>query len=38
LTQCREEEQAEELKEFKMWWDLILTMPVGGLTPEHKCA
>ncbi len=21
LTQCQEEEQADQLKEFKMWWD-----------------
>ncbi len=27
LVQCQEEEQAEQLKEFKMWWDLIQTMP-----------
>ena len=30
LTQCQEEEQAEQLKEFKMWWDLIRTMPASG--------
>ncbi len=27
LVQCQEEEQAEQLKEFKMWWDLIRTIP-----------
>jgi len=30
LTQCQEEEQAELLKEFKMWWDLIRTMPASS--------
>jgi hypothetical protein len=29
LTQCQEEEQADQLKEFKMWWDLILAMPAS---------
>ena len=23
LTQCQEEEQADQLREFKMWWDLL---------------
>ena len=23
LTQCQEEEEADQLKEFKMWWDLL---------------
>jgi hypothetical protein len=23
LTQCQEEEEADRLKEFKMWWDLL---------------
>lgn len=23
LTQCQEAEEAEQLKEFKMWWDLL---------------
>jgi hypothetical protein len=32
LTQCQEEEQAEQLKDFKMWWDLIRTMPASGNT------
>lgn len=27
LTQCQEEEQADLLKEFKMWWDLVRAMP-----------
>ena len=26
LTQCQEEEQADQLKEFKMWWDLTMAM------------
>ena len=26
LTECQFEEQAEELKEFKMWWDLTMSM------------
>lgn len=25
LVKCQEPEQAEQLKEFKLWWDLILT-------------
>lgn len=25
LVKCQEMEQAEQLKEFKLWWDLILT-------------
>ena len=24
LTQCQEEEEADQIKEFKMWWDLLL--------------
>lgn len=24
LTLCREEEDADQLKEFKLWWDLLL--------------
>lgn len=28
LTQCQEEEQADQLKEFKMWWDLVQTIEV----------
>ena len=30
LTQCRDEEEAEQIKEFKMWWHLLsrsLEMP-----------
>ena len=23
LTQCQETEAAEQLKEFKLWWDLL---------------
>lgn len=23
LSQCQEEEQAEQLKEFKLWWELL---------------
>lgn len=23
LTQCQEAEEAEQLREFKMWWDLL---------------
>ena len=23
LTECQEEEQADQLKEFKMWWELL---------------
>jgi len=23
LTECQEEEAADQLKEFKMWWDLL---------------
>ena len=29
LTQCHEEEEAERLKEFKMWWDLLTAMPAS---------
>ena len=28
LTQCQEEEEADLLKEFKLWWDLVRAMPV----------
>lgn len=24
LTQCQEAEEADQIKEFKMWWDLLL--------------
>lgn len=23
LTQCQEEEEADQIKEFKMWWELL---------------
>lgn len=23
LTECQEEEEADQLREFKMWWDLL---------------
>ena len=26
LTECQFEEQADQLKEFKMWWDLTMSM------------
>jgi hypothetical protein len=26
LTQCQSEEKANEIKELKMWWDLIQSM------------
>jgi hypothetical protein len=26
LTQCQEREQADQLREFKMWWDLTMAM------------
>jgi hypothetical protein len=29
LTQCQTEGQAELLKEFKMWWDLVRAMPAA---------
>jgi hypothetical protein len=30
LTQCQEEEEADQIKEFKMWWDLLLGTFGGG--------
>jgi hypothetical protein len=31
LTQCQEAEEAEQIKEFKMWWDLLRgTFGTGG--------
>jgi hypothetical protein len=24
LTQCQEEDEADQIKEFKVWWDLLL--------------
>ena len=37
LTECQEEESADRLKEFKMWWDLLikLSAPVGS---ESQCS
>ena len=26
LTQCQHEDEANELKEFRMWWDMIVSM------------
>lgn len=26
LTLCQEQEEADELKEFKLWWDLLMQM------------
>ena len=30
LTQCQEEEEAEQLKEFRMWWDLLCQIANPG--------
>ena len=30
LTQCQEEEEAEQLKEFRMWWDLLCQIQNPG--------
>lgn len=31
LTQCQEAEEADQIKEFKMWWDLLqATFGAGG--------
>lgn len=30
LTQCQEEEEADQLREFKMWWDLICQLTNAG--------
>ena len=37
LTECKETENADRLKEFKMWWDLLLKLsaPVGS---ESQCS
>lgn len=32
LTLCQEEEAADQIKEFKMWWDLLL-----GSFGENAC-
>ncbi len=37
LVKCQEEEDAEELKEFKMWWNLLLTI-LGSGACETQCA
>jgi hypothetical protein len=26
LTQCQEKEQADQLREYKMWWDLTMSL------------
>ncbi len=30
LTQCRDETQADQLKEFKMWWHLTEALTLDG--------
>ena len=32
LTQCQEEEEADQIKEFKMWWELLT-----GSTCKKSC-
>ncbi len=35
LTLCQEYEEAEELKEFKLWWDLIMQMNMPSACGQH---
>jgi hypothetical protein len=37
LTQCQEEEEADQLKEFKMWWDLVSASCSPGAC-SSKCS
>ena len=39
LTKCREEEEADQIKEFKMWWDLLNRSlePTEGGNPCSGC-
>ncbi|MDX9786500.1 MAG: Nif11-like leader peptide family natural product precursor [Desulfobacterales bacterium] len=39
LTQCREEEEAEQIKELKMWWHLLFqsSEPAACITPCSGC-
>jgi hypothetical protein len=40
LTQCQEEEEADQIKEFKMWWDLLaqsLNMTLCGNQCSRCC-
>jgi len=39
LTQCQEMEAAEQLKEFKLWWDLLFRTlePVACETQCSGC-
>lgn len=37
LTQCQAEEEADRIKEFRMWWDLLLTS-FGGNECGTKCS
>ena len=32
LTECQETDEAEQLKELKLWWDLL-----GQLLDPHEC-
>ncbi len=36
LTQCQEEEEADRIKEFRMWWDL-LTQSFNPGACGHQC-
>lgn len=32
LTQCREEEEADQIREFRLWWDLL-----NQILRDDKC-
>ncbi len=37
LTQCKEMEEAEQIREFKMWWDLLFRI-LGLATCGNQCS
>ncbi|WP_419655689.1 hypothetical protein Dvar_47860 [Desulfosarcina variabilis str. Montpellier] len=37
LTQCQEEEEADQLKEFRMWWDFLCQI-LGYSTCGGMCS
>ena len=37
LTLCQEEEEADQLREFKMWWE-ILSQCVGSTACQGNCS
>ena len=39
LTECQETEDADQVKEFRMWWDLLFQLmnPSGAFTPCKGC-